>query len=519
MMAAIIGTSCIVLLINALVYLTLGWTTTKTRMNHELEITARIYAENVSAALSFSDERAATTLLSSLKSIAELDLACVYSATEAEQDPTLFSQYKAVNAQVSCAPRRLPLVSKNESRYIESVIPVHVGDEQLGYVYLRRNVSDLVASTQVAALAVFVTLLICIAIAYRMTSFFRGLIEKPISSLLGATQKLSSETDFTTRVEKYANDEIGQLFDSFNTMMIQIQERDHQLQSTRGELEIRVKEVESSNGILNDTLARLKNTQEQLVNQEKMASLGGLVAGVAHEINTPIGVGVTASSTLHSATEETLEAYEKGKLTDSGLRRYMSTATQSANILLNNLNRAANLIHSFKQVAVDQTSSETRRFNLREYINEILLSLRPRIKKTRVVVNVDVDESIALHSYPGAISQILTNLVMNSLIHGFPDDEQAGEICLSAVLAESDMIRLSYSDNGAGMSELHLHKVFDPFFTTRRGSGGSGLGMHIVYNLVNQQLGGTIDIHSELGKGVELTLIFPMNIQSQGVTL
>ncbi len=515
MMTAIIGTSCVVLVINGFVYLVLGWNASKTRIDHELKITSQIYAENVSAALSFNDEIAANTLLDSLKSIVELDLACVYLSAGQKDREVLFSEYSAVSSALQCNAGQLPALKDGAANYVEVISPVSVGSDRIGYIYLRRNLSDLVASTQVTALTVMITLLICIAVAYSMASFFRGLIEIPVNSLLRVTQKLSSGTDFSTRVEKYANDEIGLLFDSFNTMMAQIQERDIQLQAIRRELEFRVEDVEKSNEILNQTLVRLKKTQEQLVNQEKMASLGGLVAGVAHEINTPIGVGVTASSTLHSATEEALVQYESGKLTDSGLRRYMSTAIQSATIILTNLNRAANLIHSFKQVAVDQTSSETRKFRLLEYIDEILLSLRPRIKKTHIDVVVDVDPAIEIHSYPGAISQVLTNLVMNSLIHAFPE-EQEGEIRISAECDSKGIITLNYSDDGVGMPEQSLQKIFDPFFTTRRGSGGSGLGMHIVYNLVSQQLRGTIEVRSELGKGVQVILTFPKEIEHHG---
>ncbi len=516
MIVAILGTSLFVLLINAVVYLALGWGTTKTRIEHELKVTSQIYAENVSAALSFNDEQAANTLLASLKVITELELACVYKVDAGTQEADLFAQYSVNAGNSGCKSGNLLLSDSEMSQHLEVISPVKVGNDLIGYVYFRRTIDDLVASTKLSATTVLLTLLISIAVAYSLASFFRRLIERPIGSLLAVTQKLSNDADFTTRVEKFADDEIGSLIDSFNNMLAQIQERDTQLRATRRELELRVSEVESSNNILNETLVRLKKTQEQLVHQEKMASLGALVAGVAHEINTPIGVGVTASSTLHGATEETLGLYENGKLTDSGLRKYMSTAMQSANILLTNLNRAANLIHSFKQVAVDQSSSETRQFNLREYIDEVLLSLRPRIKKTQVAVTVDVDSSISVHSYPGAISQILTNLVINSLIHAFPNGE-AGEILVACELLENDEIRMHYTDNGVGMSDKNLQKIFDPFFTTRRGAGGSGLGMHIVYNLVNQQLGGSIAIESTEGQGIDVVITFPSNIRHQRI--
>jgi len=240
-----------------------------------------------------------------------------------------------------------------------------------------------------------------------------------------------------------------------------------------------------------------------------------LVAGVAHEINTPIGVGVTAASTLHAATEDMSSSYESGRLTDTGLRKYVQTAIQSSSILLNNLNRAANLIHSFKQVAVDQTSSELRQFDLHNYLEEILLSLLPKLKKTEISVSLDVPEHLVMRSFPGALSQIVTNLLMISLVHGYPENKH-GNIQIDVEDLGEDIL-LRYSDDGVGMGKESLARVFDPFFTTRRGDGGSGLGMHIVYNLVSQQLRGRIRIESEPGHGVQVLIQAPKKVSMEEV--
>jgi len=244
-----------------------------------------------------------------------------------------------------------------------------------------------------------------------------------------------------------------------------------------------------------------------LVNNEKMASLGGLVAGVAHEINTPVGVGVTAASTLREDTKATTTLYEAGELTNSSLKRYFSTCMQATEIILGNLQRAADLIHSFKQVAVDQTSSEYRMFEIKRYIDETLLSLKPKLRSTELKVEVECDPNLAINSVPGAISQIITNLVMNSVQHGY-DDGVSGCLRIS-VEDQAKHIHIRYSDDGKGMPPEVLKKVFEPFFTTRRGSGGSGLGMHIVYNLVTQQLRGTVSLRSSLGEGSSVDIVFP----------
>jgi PAS domain S-box-containing protein len=272
-------------------------------------------------------------------------------------------------------------------------------------------------------------------------------------------------------------------------------------------LEQQVTETARTNRELEVAMGKLREAQTQLVQAEKLASLGALVAGIAHEINTPVGVGVTAASTLQARAASLREMYEKDALRRSDLDRFVALADESTHIILRNLQRAADLIHSFKQVAVDQSSGERRRFALRGYIDEILLSLRPKLKATSHVVEVDCPEDIVLDTFPGAIAQIVTNFVTNSLIHGF-EGVPTGHIRI-AIHHAGDGLTLKYSDDGRGISPDHLPRIFDPFFTTKRGVGGSGLGLHIVYNLVTQLLGGTIQAASEPGKGAAFTILLP----------
>jgi PAS domain S-box-containing protein len=257
---------------------------------------------------------------------------------------------------------------------------------------------------------------------------------------------------------------------------------------------------------LHHTLDELRQTQDVLVQSEKMASLGGLVAGVAHEINTPVGIGVTASSHLSEAVGNLRRSFAGGTLKKSELEASFETIDQASEMISTNLRRAAELIGSFKQVAVDQSSEEKREFQVGEYLDEIILSLHPKIKQTKHRVSVDCDSSLLVNSYPGAISQIITNLVMNSLIHAY-DDGDEGSIRISA-LDNGDHITLKYFDDGKGMDTESLKKIFDPFFTTKRGSGGSGLGMNILYNLVTQTLGGTVVCDSQPGEGTTFTITF-----------
>jgi PAS domain S-box-containing protein len=278
-------------------------------------------------------------------------------------------------------------------------------------------------------------------------------------------------------------------------------ERDRVISEARDALSKQVEETTRA-------LERLREAQAQLVRTEKLAGLGAMVAGMAHEINTPVGVGVTAASTLQARATELKKQYESAELKRSDLEQFVAIADESTAIILRNLQRAAALTMGFKQLTVDQTSGERREFELKPYVNEVLLSLAPKLKKTTHRVEVDCPGDLILDSYPGAFAQILTNFITNSLIHGF-EGRESGHIRIT-VRPEQQWVTLLYSDDGCGIPREHLSRVFDPFFTTKRGSGGSGLGLHIVYNLVTQLLGGTIEVSSEPGRGAEFSLRFPL---------
>jgi signal transduction histidine kinase len=272
----------------------------------------------------------------------------------------------------------------------------------------------------------------------------------------------------------------------------------------RSRLQRQNKEYQRS---LEDSLEKLSRTQKEMIHSAKMAALGDLVAGVAHEVNTPIGVSVTASSFLLERTRHLRGLYQQGEMKRSDLEKYLTVAEESASSVLTNLERAAELVQSFKKVAADQSSEEKRSFELKTYLEQILISLRPQFKRTPHTVGMTCPENILLNSYPGAIMQILTNLIMNSLIHGFADG-RPGEISIH-VESSRDMLELRYRDSGVGMDQEQRERIFDPFYTTTRGSGGTGLGMNIVYNLVTQTLGGTISLESSPGQGALFMLAIP----------
>jgi two-component system, NtrC family, sensor kinase len=239
-----------------------------------------------------------------------------------------------------------------------------------------------------------------------------------------------------------------------------------------------------------------------------MGALGSLVAGVSHEINTPIGIGVTAVSFLEQKIMDFQTIYQQNKMKKSELDQFILTLTETTEMIQSNLIRASALVRSFKQVSVDQTSEVKRTFILKEYMEEVIISLGPTLKKTKHRVMIECDSNLKLYSSPGALSQIMTNLVMNSLNHAYEPGEEGNLIF--KIKADSDRIYFMYSDDGKGMPLEVSEKIFDPFFTTSRGKGGTGLGMNIVYNLVTQSLGGTIQVHSTLTRGSLFCIEIPI---------
>ncbi len=263
-----------------------------------------------------------------------------------------------------------------------------------------------------------------------------------------------------------------------------------------------------------DEITELKNKlslmEKQLIKNQKMASLGSLVAGVAHEVSTPIGLGVTGMSHFIDQTHELKKLFETQEMTQEDFESYLRDAEKTADIVYTNLINAKNTIQSFKRVSVDQSSEAKRKFELGEYIDEITISLHNKIKHTNIKISNQVDKNILINSFAGSFAHIFTNLIMNSLIHGFAEGE-SGEVIICAT-QDNTNIYIDYSDNGAGISSENIDKIYDAFFTTKADEGGSGLGMQIIHSLITKQLQGSISVKSKMGEGVLFNIILPKEL-------
>jgi signal transduction histidine kinase len=255
-------------------------------------------------------------------------------------------------------------------------------------------------------------------------------------------------------------------------------------------------------------LRNLRETQASLIEAEKLAALGRLVAGVAHEVNNPVGISLTVASALERKTVIFAAEVERGDLRRSSLNDFLNTSRDASSQLVANLNRAAELIQSFKQVAADRNYSDQRSFDLGDLTEQVVMSLRPGLRKHNLTLNVECQPNLTMNSYPGPYGQVLTNLFLNAVAHAFPDG-RPGIIEISARSSGKDNVEIIFADNGCGMSLDVRRRAFDPFFTTRRDQGGTGLGLHIVYSIVTNRLGGRLDLDSAPGNGTRVQILLP----------
>jgi signal transduction histidine kinase len=363
--------------------------------------------------------------------------------------------------------------------------------ERLADDRFESTISDLYVSIAVAVvLSVAISIMIGLAIA--------GSIVRPLRELMDTMGAIVSGNYGWTVGDLDARDEIGEMARAVEVF------RANAIAKQQAELELKASKERAE-----AALRELQDAQRSLVEAEKLAALGGLVAGVAHEVNNPVGISLTVASTLDRRCGQFAEEIRDGQIRRSKLDEFIAGNQEAAKQLITNLNRAADLIQSFKQVAVDRSDADRRVFDLKEATEQIMVSLRPALKRSTIWLSADIPAGIVMNSYPGPYGQVLTNLVLNTLVHAFPD-RRAGSMRLNARRLGSEQVEIEFADDGIGMSEDVRRRAFEPFFTTRRNRGGTGLGLHIVYNLVTQRLGGSVRLDSEAGRGTVFLIRLPL---------
>lgn len=483
------------------------------KRNLELRVLQKsnLLADAAAVGVVFDQPESVNLLLSSLSVDKGVKAAIVFKKY-GPADYRYFSHYEKEGfKQLQLSYERGPVQQWRDDDFVLR-LPILVDGEEVGRLLLIES-DDYLTHFGFNILKYMVpVLLVGLLIVWLLSRSLKSRLAAPLSDLTKAVHEVAYKQDYDRQVKIVSDDELGELGSAFNFMLSKLSE--HEAFRVEKETEIIQLNAELEDKVYDRTeeleasLENLKVTQQQLVEQEKMASLGELVAGVAHEINTPIGVGITAVSHLVESIERINKAFNGGTLTKKQFADMLSAILESANIVDSNLRRAADLVKAFKSVAVDQSSAEPRLFALKGYAQDVITSLRPKLKRTTHEINLDIADDINLYCDPGVISQIMTNLIMNSLNHAF-SAKDSGKIHISA--KEHDgVLQLTYEDNGQGIENDILKRLFDPFVTTKRGQGGSGLGTHIIYNLVTQALGGRIQCISELGQGTRFEITLPL---------
>jgi len=341
---------------------------------------------------------------------------------------------------------------------------------------------------------------------------------RPIATLTEDAYRLAHE-DFSRAIKLEHQDELGQVATAMEHMrqalvkaFAELHSKNDELSRHATSLEERVAErtqaLSRANAELVNAMDTLQTTQAGLVESEKLASLGRLVAGVAHELNTPLGNAMTVVSTLEDQFAGFASALNSNALRKSDLVALVEATREGQSLLMRNIARAADLIRDFKQLAIDQTTEMRRKFDLAQVIREVLITIQPRFKATQFKIKVALSIDLMMDSYPGPLGQVLTNLVLNALLHGFENCSNGNILIESSPLGD-DKVKITCSDDGVGMDPATVRKIFEPFFTTKLGQGGSGLGLHIVHTIVAGLLGGSIEVSSTLGQGTRFEITLP----------
>lgn len=469
----------------------------KDRFVRESTVEAKFIADTILSPLAFFDTKGADEILQAIKNRSSVIHVAVYDSNN-----QIFSQ---INPTKDLVPSSFDTQSSfvndvwlsHDAKY-HILLPIIHNNEILGHLYLVKSAEGIIASSKklITPLGIFsIVLIFLVVIGSRKLG---GYMLKPILSLAQSAKLVADNRDFSHRVIYSGKNEISRLYAAFNLMLTETETLTESLEER----------VDERTRQLQNSIVSLQEAQKQLIESEKMAALGSLVSGVAHEVNTPLGNAITGSSIISRESSAIQKAMKDGVLKRSEMENKLDIIVQSSNLLFKSVSQAAELIKNFKRISIDQSTNDLRDFDLREYIEEIIQTFHNKLKHIPAEVEIISDENIFIYSYPGVYAQLLNNLISNTIIHAFEEHEDDAKIIITIELFKSG-VHLKYEDNGSGVDLSVKDKVFEPFITTKRNAGGTGLGMNIVYNLVTQKLGGTINMNSELGIGTSFEIYLP----------
>jgi len=489
---------------------------------NKLDMIADIIAFNAQITLIFEDRKTEEKRLKSFSKVELVKNIHIYDIDDVTKKPVFFTSYNAsktppVPLKVSSIDDLItPRITDN---HIELIKPVEYEGKIEGYVYIRGSLERLNKYINNKILVDILLTLFVLLLVLLVARSIQKRIAAPIEDLSLLLQDVSKNHNYSTRASSSHIEELNTLSNNLNIMLSRTQNQIERHEADKQEinqlnqsLEEKVNQrtiaLREANQELLNTLERMHQYQNQIVESEKMASLGQMVAGVAHEVNTPIGLGVTGSTLLRDKLADIQSAFEQKTLTSKQLERFINDGVENLDLIYRNLNRAADLISNFKRVAVSQDTEISADVNVKSLLSNILMAMNAEISIKSPEIELSLPENLTISSKTGPLQQIFEQLISNSLIHGF-EDEQNNQIKIGAE-SKGNNLEITYVDNGSGVPTSIKKRIFDPFVTTKRGEGGSGLGMHLVYNLVTQALDGSIALDEDYSDGTRFVISLPL---------
>lgn len=508
------------------IFSTIQYHELRSLLTERVEQHAQLLATNVKQQMAHHQDEWHDSYLEALIDADFVQTVHVYLYPEADGELSFFTSYN--RAGTSAIPSRADQINqlrdvKTRNYSAELAVPViSATDERLGYLFMRADMSELHRHVQISMLSAFILVLLVLFITFVATNLLSRYFTRPLNRIIGTMQQVARTKDYSLRVKPSELVELDMLAHNFNTMLDRVQQYLRQRQKAESyahqlnaELEQQVQDrtnaLRNANQELLDTLEQLHQHQGRQVEEQKMSSLSELVAGISHEVNTPIGLAITSGSMLQEKLAALESRMQSGELTNSDLQQFLQTATENATMVNRNLRRAADLVDNFKLLAIEHAGENPTDVDMQALFEDIIASCLATIGASQTIhtdVHSDLTEPVSVKV--GVWQQILASLLENSIIHGFVQRDE-GRVSVS-ISRQQDRLRIVYQDDGCGVPADILRRIFDPFVTSKRGSGNSGLGMHLIYNLVSHTLDGTVSCHSQPDQGFEVVIESPLDI-------
>lgn len=470
-------------------------------------IQANLLADFSVSALIFRDMDGAKENLEKLKSDDNIQRVIIF-----DNQGSIFSEYNPLDIQEEAQidMNKVLLVSKKDEflnyGILKISVPLKHKNVIYGTLYLEKSTAIITKLLKKLFSEVILFACILLLIIYAISIFLSNYLLKPILSLASTAEEIASTQNYATRVNYNSKNEIGSLYKAFNTL---VKDTENLTNNLELQVNIRTDELNRKTKQLEESLLDLKQTQQKLIESEKLSALGNLVSGIAHEVNTPLGNAITGSSIITKETQALVDEFDNGTLKRSTMEKRINVINESSSLLSKTLHYASGLIKSFKQISVDQVTNDIREIKIKDYIEEVFLTNHNKLKLVPVKVVIKADDKLIIKTSPGVISQIINNLIQNSVKHAFDNYSGNAEIMVFIEKKGEDLV-IEYEDNGNGINEDIKEKVFEPFVTTKRNSGGTGLGLNIVYNLIIQKLKGSLEMTSKENIGTRFVITIPL---------